>query len=156
MSSEPSPDTPGSPGADTPDTPGSPRADTPGSSGADTSTERWTELPPEVRSAADYAVELKAEDVTVLDVRHLSSATDFFVIGTGRSDIQVKAIAKHVIDSAKKNGFRPEHVEGLDQGRWVLIDYIDHVIHVFHPSVREFYQLETLWGDAPSIVPPQT
>ena len=114
--------------------------------------DNWSDLLPEVRAAASAALQRKAEDVTILDVRNLSSATDFFLIATGRSDVQVRAIAEHVIDSAKSKGVRPEHVEGLDQGRWVLIDYIDHVIHVFHPSVRDFYQLENLWGDAPSMI----
>ena len=116
-----------------------------------TSPESWPDLLPDVRRAAKAALERKGEDVTVMDVRGLSSATDFFLIVTGRSDVQVKAIAEHIIDTAKSAGVRPQHVEGLDQGRWVLIDYIDHVVHVFHPAAREFYQLETLWGDAPLI-----
>ncbi len=107
------------------------------------------DIPEPVHQAAARAVERKAEDVTVLDVRGISTATDFFLIASGRSDVQVRAIAEHVIDGAKRGGHRPQHVEGLDQGRWVLIDFIDHVVHVFQPSVREFYQLETLWGDAP-------
>lgn len=109
-------------------------------------------VPREVRLAVRYARERKAEDVTVLDLRHISSATDFFVIVTGRSDIQVRAIADHVLDSARHAGNRPAHVEGLKEGRWVLLDYIDHVVHVFHPAVRDFYRLEALWGDANSIV----
>ena len=108
-------------------------------------------MPLEVRKAADYALDRKAVDVTVLDLRDLSSATDFFVIATGRSDIHVRAIAEHVLDSARGDGNRPEHIEGLDEGRWVLLDYIDHVVHIFHPSVRDFYRLEALWGDARSI-----
>lgn len=110
------------------------------------------EMPPEVRRAVRYARERKAGDVTVLDLRHISSATDFFVIATGRSDIQVRAIADHILDSARDDGNRPDHVEGLDQGRWVLLDYIDYVVHVFHPAVRDFYRLEALWGDARSMV----
>ena len=109
-------------------------------------------MPPEVSQVADYALDRKAIDVTVLDLRDLSSATDFFVIATGRSDIHVRAIANHVIDSAKRDGNRPEHIEGLDEGRWVLLDYIDYVVHVFHPAVRDFYRLEALWGDARSVV----
>ena len=108
-------------------------------------------MPPEVRTAADYALDRKALDVTVLDLRDISSATDFFVIATGRSDIHVRAIAEHVLDSARGDGNRPEHIEGLDEGRWVLLDYIDYVVHIFHPSVRDFYRLETLWGDARSM-----
>ena len=107
------------------------------------------DIPEPVHQAAARAVARKAEDVTVLDVRGISTATDFFLIASGRSDVQVRAIAENVIDGAKRRGQRPQHVEGLDQGRWVLIDFIDYVVHVFQPSVREFYQLETLWGDAP-------
>ena len=106
---------------------------------------------PEVRRAVGYALDRKAGDVTVLDLRPVSATTDFFVIATGRSDLHVRAIAEHVLDSGKADGNRPEHVEGLDQGRWVLIDYIDYVVHVFHPAVRDFYRLEVLWGDAPSV-----
>ncbi len=108
-------------------------------------------MPPEVRRAADYALDRKAVDVTVLDLHDLSGATDYFVIATGRSDIHVRAIAEHVIDSAKGDGNRAEHVEGLDAGRWVLLDYVDYVVHIFHPAVRDFYRLEELWGDARSV-----
>ncbi|MDE2654836.1 MAG: ribosome silencing factor [Gemmatimonadetes bacterium] len=109
-------------------------------------------LPAEVRRAVGYALDRKAEDVTVLDLRPVSSTTDFFVIATGRSDLHVRAVAEHVLDSTRADGHRPEHVEGLDDGRWVLIDYIDYVVHVFHPAVRDFYRLEVLWGDAPATV----
>ena len=107
------------------------------------------ELPSEVRQAAELALERKASGVVAMDLRGISSATDFFLIGTGRSDIQVRAIANHVIDELKEIGVRPDHVEGMEGGRWVLIDYFDFVVHVFHPQARDFYQLETLWGDAP-------
>ncbi len=105
-------------------------------------------VPAEIRAAVRCALDKKAEEVVVLDLRDVSSATDFFVIASGRSDVQVKAIAEHVLDSAKAAGVRPEHVEGRDDGRWVLLDYIDYVVHVFHAPVREFYRLEALWGDA--------
>lgn len=71
------------------------------------------------------------------------------MIASGTSDVQVKAIAEHVVDELKKEGVRLEHLEGLQGGRWVLLDYIDFVVHVFHPQARGFYQLENLWGDAP-------
>jgi len=106
-------------------------------------------FPPPVVRACELALELKAHDVLVLDLRGISSATDYFVIAGGTSDVQVKAIANHVVGELKKDGVRPEHVEGLRGGRWVLIDYIDFVVHVFHPQARQFYQLESLWGDAP-------
>ena len=107
------------------------------------------DLPAEVAKAGEFALERKAVDVVALDLRGLSSATDFFVIASGMSDVQVKAVADHVINELKKEGHRPEHVEGKQGGRWVLIDYVDFVVHVFHQAAREFYQLETLWGDAP-------
>lgn len=110
------------------------------------------EVTSEVRRAVRYARERKGIDITVLDLRHVSTATDFFVIASGRSDIQVRAIAEHILDSAKRDGNRPDHVEGLKEGRWVLLDYIDHVVHVFHPAVRDFYRLEALWGDAGTVV----
>lgn len=108
-----------------------------------------SEFPPEVRRAAELALERKARDVVVLDLRGISSATDYFVIASGRSDVQVKAIADHVVDELKKDAVRPEHTEGLRGARWVLLDYVDFVVHVFHPEARFFYQLENLWGDAP-------
>jgi ribosome-associated protein len=102
-----------------------------------------------VKRAVELALERKARDVTVLDLRGISSATDYFVIASGRSDVQVKAIAEHVVEELREQDVRAGHVEGLTGGRWVLLDYIDFVVHVFHPQARAFYQLENLWGDAP-------
>ncbi len=107
-----------------------------------------SEFPGPVSRAAELALERKALDVVVLDLRGISTATDYFVIASGTSDVQVKAIADHVVDELKKESVRPSSVEGLNSGRWVLIDYIDFVVHVFHPQARDFYQLENLWGDA--------
>jgi ribosome-associated protein len=106
-------------------------------------------LPDEVERSVALTLERKASNVAVLDLKGISTATDYFVIATGNSDVQVKAIADHVVDELKKDGVRPQHVEGMSGGRWVLIDYIDFVVHVFHPQARSFYQLENLWGDAP-------
>ena len=88
----------------------------------------------------------------LLDLRQLAGATDFFLIATGSSDTHVTSIAEHVMDELKKEGVRAVGVEGLRGGRWVLVDYVDFVVHVFHPAAREFYQLERLWGDAPAHV----
>lgn len=93
--------------------------------------------------------EHQANDLVVLDLRKLSDATDYFVIASGTSDTHVRALAEQVLEACHKAGRRPHHVEGLPAGRWVLIDYVDFVVHVFHPSLREFYQLERLWADAP-------
>ena len=116
---------------------------------ADELTEGPDEVPVEIQRAVELALERKASGVVVLDLRGISTATDYFVIASGTSDVQVKAIADHVLDELKKDSVRPEHLEGLRGGRWVLMDYVDFVVHVFHPQAREFYQLERLWGDAP-------
>jgi ribosome-associated protein len=102
-----------------------------------------------VRGAVDLARDRKARDVLVLDLRGISSATDWFVIASGTSDVHVKAIADGVVDGLDESDESPNHVEGLTGGRWVLLDYVDFVVHVFHPQARVFYQLENLWGDAP-------
>jgi ribosome-associated protein len=107
-------------------------------------------LPHELARATELAADLKASDMLVLDLRGISSATDYFFIASGTSDMHVKSIADRIVDDLKKEGVRPSHIEGLRGGRWVLIDYIDFVVHVFHPAAREFYQLERLWGDAPA------
>lgn len=106
-------------------------------------------MPHAVRRAAQLTLERKAHDVVVLDLRKVSTATDFFVLATGTSDIQIRSIADHLTEELRKEGVRPDHSEGVGGARWVLIDYIDFVVHVFHPDTRSFYQLETLWGDAP-------
>ena len=98
--------------------------------------------------AAALCLDLKASDVVVLDLKDVSDMTDFFVIASGSSDTHVRSVAEHVIEEMKKEGTRPHHVEGLTQGRWVLLDYVDFVVHVFHPTLRDFYQLERLWSDA--------
>lgn len=77
--------------------------------------------------------------------------TDYFVIASGTSDTHVRSIAEHVAEELKKVGSPAYHVEGLPQGRWVLVDFVDVVVHVFHPMLRSFYQLERLWGDATPI-----
>ena len=94
----------------------------------------------------------KAVDAVVLDLRDLTAATDYFIIASGTSDTHVRGMADHLMTALAPHGVRPHHVEGLTQGRWVLLDYVDFVVHVFHPELREFYQLERLWGDAAVLV----
>ena len=106
--------------------------------------------PEDLVRAAELLADRKANDLVLLDLRGISNATDYFLLASGTSDLHARSIAEHVIDELKKSGARPDHVEGLRSGRWVLIDYIDFVVHVFHPAAREFYQLERLWGDAPT------
>jgi len=113
------------------------------------STAAAFDLPADLARAAELAMERKAFEVVVLDLRDISSATDYFLIASGNSDTQVRSIADHVIEQMRAEGMRPGHVEGLEGGHWVLIDFIDFVVHVFHPQARSFYQLEGLWGDAP-------
>ena len=109
--------------------------------------------PPEALQLAIAAcAERKAVDGVVLDLRALSDATDYFVVVSGTSDTHVRAIAENVLETLATRGFRAHHIEGLTQGRWVLLDFVDFVVHVFHPSLRAFYQLEGLWGDAPRRV----
>ena len=98
--------------------------------------------------AAALCLDLKANDVVVLDVRGVTDMTDYFVIASGTSDTHVRSVAEHVLEELRKEGQRAHHVEGVQQGRWVLLDYVDLVVHIFHPTLREFYQLERLWGDA--------
>jgi len=105
----------------------------------------------QARRAAQLCSDLKANDVVMLDLARVSDATDYFVIASGSSDTHVRAIADHVMEQLRKEGVRVHHVEGLPQGRWVLLDYIDFVVHVFHPTLRSFYQLERLWGDAATV-----
>jgi len=99
--------------------------------------------------AVQAMVEKKAKDVTVIDLRDVSNMADFFVVGTGESDLQVRAIANGVMDRIEEKGEeRPWKREGLDHLRWVLLDYVDVVVHVFLPSRREHYRIERLWGEA--------
>ena len=96
--------------------------------------------------AVDALEDLKAMDIVRLDVRKLSDFTDYMVIANGRSARQVAALAENVVARAKEAGEMPMGVEGLRGGEWVLVDLCDVVVHVMQPEVREFYQLEKLWG----------
>jgi ribosome-associated protein len=96
------------------------------------------------------AADRKALDVVQLDLRGIIGFTDYFVICSGRSDRQVKAIHDAIHEGMKKqHGVLPERVEGLAQAHWVLMDYLDVVVHVFTPETRGYYRLEQLWGEAP-------
>ncbi len=105
---------------------------------------------------AAYALEKKAYNVRILEVKGLSSLTDYLLIATGRSDRQVQAIAEGVRMSLKKDHATPPlAVEGMNEGRWVLIDYGDVMVHVFQEPVREFYDLDGLWSEAAEIAVPE-
>jgi ribosome-associated protein len=96
------------------------------------------------------ASDRKALDIRVLDVRGIVGYTDWFVICSGRSERQAKAIHDAVYESLKESGLLPRRVEGSREARWILMDYLDAVVHIFTPEAREFYRLEQLWGEAPS------
>lgn len=105
---------------------------------------------------AAYALEKKALDLRLLDVREQSTLTDYLLIATGRSDRQVQAIADAVRMGLKKDhDTLPLAAEGMNEGRWVLLDYGDVMVHVFQRSVREFYDLEGLWQEAREVSIPE-
>ncbi len=103
------------------------------------------------RRAAQVLLDNKANDVVMLDLRPVTDMADFFIVASGTSDTHVRSTAGHVVETLKKEGIRVHSVEGIEQGRWVLLDYVDFVVHVFHPAMRTYYQLERLWGDAPAV-----
>ncbi len=103
------------------------------------------------RRIADLAAEKKATDVRVLDLRGIVSYTDFFVICSGNTERQTKAIHDAVYQELKDaDGLLPRRTEGGREARWILLDYLDCVVHIFTPDARDYYRLEQLWGEAPS------
>ena len=105
---------------------------------------------------AKFALDRKACDLVVLDVRELTSVADYFIICSGRSDRQVQSIAQGLQENGAEEGFRPFAVEGIQRGHWVLMDYSDVIVHIFYEPVREFYDLDGLWGHAPRARLPET
>ena len=99
---------------------------------------------------ASIAADKKAADIRVLDVRGVVSYTDFFVICSGNTERQTKAIHDAVHEELKKEGLLPRRVEGARDARWILMDYLDAVVHIFTPEARSFYRLEQLWGEVPA------
>ena len=108
-------------------------------------------IPKEVDRAIRAAEDKKAHDVVVLDLRNTPAFTDFFVLCSGNSQRQVKAIADSVEEALRAVKVRPAHVEGYDRAEWVLMDFFTFIVHVFTPQTRLFYSLERLWGDAERI-----
>jgi ribosome-associated protein len=103
--------------------------------------------------AAGYASDVKAQDIVELDLRGVLGYTDYFVIATGGSDRQVKAIHDRIHENMKReHGLLPRRVEGLSESRWILMDYLDVIVHIFTAEAREFYRLEQLWGEAPKRI----
>ncbi len=97
------------------------------------------------------AQDVKAEDPVLLDLRQLTSFTDYFMIASGRSDRQVQAIADRIVENLREAGHKPLGVEGYETGHWILLDFGNVVAHIFYGETREFYELEKLWGDAPRL-----
>jgi len=106
-------------------------------------------------AAVEAALEKKAYDLVVLQVGHLSSIADYFIIATGRSDVQVQSIARGIEERMAREQERPIAIEGLKHGHWVALDYTDVVIHVFFQPAREFYRLERNWTDALEVALPE-
>lgn len=109
-------------------------------------------LPRAVRLAADAVKDRKGRELLVLDLRGVSDATDYFLIASGTSDAHVRGLSDSVLEKLAGDGVHAHHVEGVTGGRWVLIDFVDFVVHLFHPEARAFYQLERLWSDAPVVL----
>jgi len=103
-------------------------------------------------SVAHVAIDKKAQDVVLLEISSMVSYADFFLICSGRSVVQVKAISEAIEKSLRERGIRPLHIEGLSEGQWVLLDFDDLIIHVFLEEKRQFYNLERLWKDVPCLM----
>ena len=102
-------------------------------------------------AAAKVAVEFNSHDVTVVDLRGKSPATDFFVIATCTSGRQGRTVCDKIMELARENKLKRFGMAGYEQGKWILIDYVDVVVHVFDDEYRQYYELESLWGDAEII-----
>ena len=112
------------------------------------------ELKQQVSAAIAACQEKKAEDITILELEKDSGAfTDYFVVCSGTNPRQIQAISDEVEDRLKKAGLRPAHVEGYKQADWVLIDYVDFVVHIFTEKARQYYDLERLWKSAKKLRP---
>ena len=116
-----------------------------------------TGLSPEetVTAIAELAADRKAIDIVGLDLRGMIGYADYFLICTGRTDRQTRAIHDAIHEGMKSRyGLLPRRVEGVAEARWILMDYLDVVVHIFTPETREYYRLEQLWGEAPALPVP--
>lgn len=116
-----------------------------------TARKRSTRLTGDIGKAVRAALDKKAQDVVVLDLRHTPAFTDFFLVCSGQNQRQVHAIADAIEETLKGSKVRPSHIEGYDRAEWVLMDYFTFIVHIFTPQMRDFYSLERLWGDAERI-----
>lgn len=101
---------------------------------------------------ADAAEDKKAKDIVILDMRELTSVADYFMICAGLTERQTRAIADEILQRLRKKGIFCTHLDGEREGRWIVIDFVDVLVHIFSQETREFYQLERLWGDAEKIL----
>jgi len=108
-----------------------------------------------VLAATEAALEKKAYDLIVVEVEHLSSIADYFLIITGRSDVQVRAIARGIEERLERENAHPSSTEGLHRAHWVVLDYDDVVVHIFFEPTRDFYRLERTWSDAREVILPE-
>ena len=108
-------------------------------------------LTADVSSAVRAALDKKAQDALVLDLRHTPAFTDFFFLCSGQNARQVQAIADAIEQALRARGIRPSHIEGYERAEWILMDFFSFIVHVFTPQTRAFYSLERLWGDAERI-----
>ena len=106
-------------------------------------------------AAVEAALDKKGYDLGVFEAEHLKSVADYFLVVTGRSDVQCQAIARGIEERLGEEGIRPLSVEGLQHAHWILLDYNDVVIHIFYEPAREFYRLETNWLDAHAVPLPE-
>lgn len=116
-----------------------------------TATAGRRRLAADVARAVRAALDKKALDVVVLDLRSTPAFTDHFVLCSGQNPRQVKAIADAIEDAMRAAKVKPSHIEGYDRAEWILMDFFTFIVHVFSPQTREFYSLERLWGDAERI-----
>lgn len=109
------------------------------------------QIPPLLKAALDAALEKKAEDLVVLDLRSAASFTEYFVIMTGMNPRQTAALAESIERELKTRNIRPLGLEGASRGEWILMDYGWFIVHIFSPAARDYYALEKLWSDAPRL-----
>lgn len=104
-----------------------------------------------IKSAVSAALDKKAENIVILNVKKIVDYADYFLILSGNSTRQNQAIYDSIMESLKKLKKKPLHVEGVERGEWILLDYGSFIIHIFSPRAREYYDLESLWGDAKRV-----
>lgn len=105
------------------------------------------DIDPRLISICQAIVDKKGFNIVVLDVRDVSTMTDYFIIAEGTVDRHVSALAQHVQDVLREDGYKPMHVEGVREGNWVVLDYLDLMVHFFVPELREYYALEEVWKE---------